>query len=334
MVVSAAVWLMLLPTLMAEEVCPFDTQEEIAKLRAIAPEKHQKYAGWAMFPRHVFYTGPRDPGIHNLTWRQGMWPAAYKFHYYDDARMSKSVEKLDQVISKAGVDGLLEAYSALRAWAFKADLWRYAILFACGGIYVDSKMRIAMNFDSFIEQGRFEPSRDKDLKEQRFIVTCNDRWGTSLDRFKNLTAFWQGFLIATPRNPDFLIVLKSVIANVQRRSYPEDEGNLRMLYITGPCAMGRALQTDRPDWHKTVKIPCHWGNHGAELRTIWGSGGTLFLMDNNLHKSLQHHTGTDHAYPNLYKAHQIYIDDPPCTENCNLIGKKIGQKADDRRRRL
>mmetsp|Transcript_8801 Transcript_8801/g.27059 ORF Transcript_8801/g.27059 Transcript_8801/m.27059 type:complete len:210 (+) Transcript_8801:658-1287(+) len=193
-------------------------------------------------------------------------------------------------------------------------------------------MRIAMNFESFVEQGRFEPTKAAAVEERRFIVTCNDRWGSSLDRFKNLTAFWQGFLIATPRNRDFLTVLRHVIANVRRRAYPDDEGNLKMLYITGPCAMGRALQVGNPEWKRYVKLPCHWGSHGAELRTVWGSGSTLFLMDGNLHKSL--HKGNSHSYPNLYKTHQIYKDDPPCADNCALIGKRKGQTADDRRRRL
>jgi len=110
-----------------EEVCPFDPQQEIAALRAsnLSTLMHvkPKYEGWAMFPRHVFFTGPTNPGLRNLTWKQGQWPPHYDFHYYDDERMSRSARALDSFLStSAGVDGLWDAFDSLRAWAFKADL--------------------------------------------------------------------------------------------------------------------------------------------------------------------------------------------------------------------
>ena len=41
---------------------------------------------------------------------------------------------------------VLHAYDSLEPDAFKADLWRYAILYINGGVYVDIKYRPANSF--------------------------------------------------------------------------------------------------------------------------------------------------------------------------------------------
>ena len=53
--------------------------------------------------------------------------------------MLASMKSLDGPLAAAGVPGAAKAFETLRPGAFKADLWRYAILWGCGGIYVDSK---------------------------------------------------------------------------------------------------------------------------------------------------------------------------------------------------
>ena len=49
------------------------------------------------------------------------------------------------------------------------------------------------------------------------------------------------------------------------------------------------------------------GNHGPQLRTIWGSGSVLFVQDAQLHEGLR--GGPDQSYPELYKKHLTYVDD-------------------------
>ena len=57
-------------------------------------------------------------------------------------------------LAAAGVPGAAKAFETLRPGAFKADLWRYAILWGCGGIYVDSKMRLVSDWADFIENSQ------------------------------------------------------------------------------------------------------------------------------------------------------------------------------------
>ncbi|KAJ8613774.1 hypothetical protein CTAYLR_008850 [Chrysophaeum taylorii] len=265
-----------------------------------------------LFPRDVFYTGLFD----SFLWNSTLWPVGYRFHFFDNEQLEASARNLSAILERNNVTGLYEAFTALRPWAFKSDLWRYAILWACGGFYVDSKMKLRQNMDGFLERSGWE----KSTQEGPLLISCRDLTATAKDRFHNITAIWQGFIVSEPRHPDLIKVLRSAIDNVLQRRYFEDEGVLRMLYITGPNAMARAIQTD-PDWHKRVKLPCRWGNHGNELRTVFGGRppgtGTLLWMDQKLHNTLRN--GAIHSYSNLYKAHRVYVDDPPCAQNCHLI---------------
>ncbi|KAJ8614108.1 hypothetical protein CTAYLR_004633 [Chrysophaeum taylorii] len=274
----------------------------VVRVAAVCPRGAPPVRG--VFPRQVFYTGTFEPGL----WNRTQWPRDYTFHFYNNSDLDASTRELSR-----DIEGLWEAYSALRPWAFKADLWRYAILYSCGGIYVDSKMVLTMDFDAFLDI--VEPLR----KDEKLLVTCIDRWGTSRDRFKNITAMWQGFLIAESRQPDLLLALRFAIQNVRRRLYPDDEGVLGALYITGPTAMARAIQT-QPDWRRRVKLPCHFGNHGGQLRTLAGSGKVIMTQSNKLHSKLR--GGEAHSYPNLYRTRQVYNDDPPCSQFCYLLKHK------------
>ena len=218
----------------------------------------------------------------------------------------KSMVELDPLLESAGVRGTLKAFQDLRPGAFKADVWRYAILWACGGVYVDGKMRLAQDWDAFLRkemtlgQYKFDDGNDH-------LISCIDRWVTRLDKNQTIKGVWQGLLVSTPRHPDLLRVLKHVVDNVEHRRYFPDEGKLEMLYVTGPAAFARATQTPGSGWKGRIHLPCHMGNHGPQLRTIWGSGSILFVQDAKLHEGLR--GGMEHSYPELYKKHRTYMDD-------------------------
>jgi hypothetical protein len=266
----------------------------------------------------VYYTGRKDSHLNHLTAQDAShwpapddavrWPSHYRFLYYDDEQMETSMEALDPVLTRAGLPGTLRAFRTLQPGAFKADLWRYAILYACGGIYLDGKMRLAQDWDAFLRKEQAQGSY-KFEDGGAHLVSCVDRWVTRLDRFQNVSGVWQGLLVSTPRHPDLLRVLKHVVDNVEKRLYFPEEGKLEMLYVTGPGAFSRATQTPGSGWKGRIRLPCHWGNHGNQLKTIWGSGSLLFLQDSKLHEALR--GGEAHSYPALYKQHAVYADDAP-----------------------
>ena len=151
----------------------------------------------------VYYTGRSDSDLKHLgvhggaTWPAAStdirWPSHYRFLYYDDDAMMKSMAQLDPLLEAVGVSGTLKAFQDLRPGAFKADVWRYAILWACGGIYVDGKMRLAQDWDAFLRKemtlGKYTFDDGND-----HLISCIDRWVTRLDRNQTIKGSGRGYL--------------------------------------------------------------------------------------------------------------------------------------------
>ena len=290
---------------LVEEACP---AESVAHPHGIPPV--------------VYYTGKFDINLKEFVndghEGHGKWPDNYVFYFYDDAALNASMRSLDAVLRHEGVVGAWEAFDALKPVAFKADLWRYCLIWACGGHYLDSKMKIALPFWEFMEnthtrnvkKASEEWTKTGHTGPKPTLITCIDRWVSRLDQYQNITGIWQGLLIGTRRHPDLLLAIEHVIRNVEARIYPRNEGNLQMLYITGPGAFARATQWPDPEgWEMRIHLPCHWGNHGAELRTIWGSGQVLAMMDSAAHMTLK--GGAHLSYGEMYKRNESYVDGNP-----------------------
>ena len=264
----------------------------------------------------VYYTGRSDSDLKHLTAVHGgatwpaastdiRWPSHYRFLYYDDDAMMKSMAQLDPLLEAEGVSGTLKAFRALRPGAFKADVWRYAILWACGGIYVDGKMRLAQDWDAFLRKemtlGKYTFDDGND-----HLISCIDRWVTRLDRNQTIKGVWQGLLVSTPRHPDLLRVCGTSSTMWRREGISRTRASSRCCMLLVRRRL-RSAQTPGSGWKGRIHLPCHMGNHGPQLRTIWGSGSVLFVQDAQLHEGLR--GGPDQSYPELYKKHLTYVDD-------------------------
>ena len=216
--------------------------------------------------------------------------------------------------------GAAKAFETLRPGAFKADLWRYAILWGCGGIYVDSKMRLVSDWADFIENSQRQFGFSFESREPA-LLTCLDRGGSKDDRY-HATTVWQGFLVANARHPDLLRAIAKIVENVDKKFY-SDEKLSPWLTITGPVMLSRVI-LEKPDWRRRVHLACHEGSphpkdgrldldprgrvqcrfgeaaphvppcawHGGavalkqtELRITWGDGRQkLMVADSGLHE--------------------------------------------------
>jgi mannosyltransferase OCH1-like enzyme len=101
---------------------------------------------------------------------------------------------------------VLHAFNSLIPGAYKADLWRYCVLYKNGGIYLDIKYRPLNNF--------------------RFItMTEKEHW--VLDSDKN--GVYNALMICKPGNEILLKAINKIIENVKNKYY----GN-NALQPTGP----------------------------------------------------------------------------------------------------
>jgi len=93
---------------------------------------------------------------------------------------------------------VLDAYDRLIPGAYKADLWRYCVLFIHGGIYLDIKYK---PFEGF-----------------KFINLC-EKEHLTLDI--DDTAIYNAVMVCKQGNPNLLKAIRQIVSNVQNKFYGE-----------------------------------------------------------------------------------------------------------------
>lgn len=112
---------------------------------------------------------------------------------------------------------VLNAFDSLVPMAYKADLWRYCILYINGGIYLDIKFAPVNGF-------KFIHLMDK----ERFpLERVSDYWDNGT------FGMYNGFLIAKPGNQILLDCINDIVTNVKEHNYCYND-----LYPTGPGLLG------------------------------------------------------------------------------------------------
>jgi Glycosyltransferase sugar-binding region containing DXD motif len=144
-------------------------------------------------PRNVFQTWhtkclPPKMAICATTLRT-MNPE-FTFHLYDD-------NDCRQFISQNFDQEVVDAYDALVPGAFKADLWRYCVLYIHGGIYLDIKYECIGGF------------RLRDL----LLMDCT--WVHENDP----ELIYTGLLVRPPKCSKMLQCIRKIVHNVKYRIY-------------------------------------------------------------------------------------------------------------------
>jgi mannosyltransferase OCH1-like enzyme len=122
-------------------------------------------------------------------------------------------------LKKYFIKDVLESFDNLIPGAYKADLWRYCILYYYGGIYQDIKYKPYKDF-KYIE-----------LTDKEYFV--KDRWvGNS--------GIYNALLVCKPRNIILYKCIKQIIQNVKSKYYGKSS-----LEPTGPLLMKQFFTTDQ-----------------------------------------------------------------------------------------
>ncbi len=133
----------------------------------------------------------------------------YQHHFFD------ANDRLEYIKRNFNQD-VIDAYLDLIPGAFKADLWRYCVIYNEGGVYVDADMICTQPLVDWIEP-------DTDL-----VITRDDPM--SKDWLAN------GFIASVPRNPIFKKAIDQIVDNVKQKRH------LAYLNISGPELFGRVAK--------------------------------------------------------------------------------------------
>jgi len=163
----------------------------------------------------------------------------FKHHLYDDNDCREFIEKnYDKDV--------LHAFDSLIPGAYKADLWRYCILYKNGGIYLDIKFNCEDNF-KLIELTDKEylvldrPYAKHNINIQDDLNLFNDK-----NFYKNIykkidsniwknkeIGLYNALMVCKPNNPILLECINSIVENVKQQNY-----DYNPLYVTGPGLLG------------------------------------------------------------------------------------------------
>lgn len=129
----------------------------------------------------------------------------FKYYLYDDLMCRDFIRtNFDE--------NVLYTYDKLKPGAYKADLWRYCILYKYGGIYLDIKFECIDNF-KLIEL----------TEKEYFVRDCI---------WNEILGIYQALLVCYPKNPILLKCINKVVENVKNNNK-----NDTALSICGPHMM-------------------------------------------------------------------------------------------------
>jgi hypothetical protein len=163
----------------------------------------------------------------------------FDHHLYDDADCRGFIK--DNYEKE-----VLDAYDQLVPGAYKADLWRYCMLYKTGGIYLDIKFQCEPGF-SLMEFTKDEETfvLDRPYGDLNIPLEVNLSIINSPDFYENLPKYtdetWKNkqiglynAVIATaPNNPTLYGCIQRIVKNVKTKNY-----GFGSLYPTGPGLLG------------------------------------------------------------------------------------------------
>jgi mannosyltransferase OCH1-like enzyme len=113
----------------------------------------------------------------------------FQYFFFDDQNCDKFIEK------NYGPD-VIQAYRKLIPGAYKADMWRYCVLYKMGGIYLDIKYG-SVNHFKFIN------------------LTEKEHWVLDKDGDK----IYNALIVSKPGNPILWKAIQKIVENVKNRYY-------------------------------------------------------------------------------------------------------------------
>jgi len=176
---------------------------------------------------------------------------------------------------------VLAAFERLIPGAYKADLWRYCVLYIHGGIYLDMKMRCVGDF-RLLELTKKE-HYVKDRPQMAFM--------------KNHIGIYNAVMIQKPKNPLMMDCIRHIVEHVKNNEY-----GYSALYPTGPGLLGFLYEEKRRVYH----LPEIDMFHDMDRETIRYKNRTILEHYPEYRKEQLNHQNDLH-YSVLWDKNSIYV---------------------------
>jgi len=196
----------------------------------------------------------------------------FNFYVYDN-------DMCRQFISDNFEQNIVDVFDKLKPGAYKADLFRYCILYIHGGVYMDVKIKLHVKLSELINKYGGE-----------IFVKDPDWYPDSCKRGCN-----NGFIICKKNNPIFLDCINQIERNYKDKYYGEN-----FLYPTGPCLLGYIIRSKYND----VEYKLHMGSEGF-FNILDENGEVVISCYEGYRDELSKLPGTKH-YTEYWNEKDIY----------------------------
>ena len=139
----------------------------------------------------------------------------YEYKLYDD-------NECEAFIKENFEHRIYNAYCRIIPGAYKADLWRYCVLYFHGGVYVDIDTLCFSSIDNF-------------LQDDTEFMTPIDLNKNPDNYYNNL---FNAFIASVPKSPILMNCIERIVYNVEMNHIPASK-----LHFSGPGILGRAVNT-------------------------------------------------------------------------------------------
>jgi hypothetical protein len=127
-----------------------------------------------------------------------------------------------EIIKQNFHERVYNTYCKIIPGAFRADLWRYCMLYIYGGVYVDIDTICYSNLDDFLSED-IEFMTPIDLNNCSYLGTYN---------------LSNGFIVSIPKHPILLNCIERIVYNVENNIVPFSN-----LDFSGPGVLGKSTNT-------------------------------------------------------------------------------------------
>lgn len=190
--------------------------EELPSPRSILEDTYKIPANYIdnyKIPKVLYKTGPKKTCATNKTlahlFKLNEATSGYTTLFFDD-KASRNI--FEQYFAPK----YLMAYDKILPSAFKADLFRLAILYLCGGVYSDLTQHFLKDPSPYV------------LHNKKFVTLCVDLHDRGI---------YNAFMASPPRHPVILYILDAIVQEILEERIPK-----LYLDITGPRAVHRHLK--------------------------------------------------------------------------------------------
>lgn len=189
---------------------PSESDEQISTVKVPCSMGKQGH-GLQRIPRKIWQTfrsATMTEAMCKAVWSWQQLNPEYKYEFMDDVDMRRWIEENMRA-------EVLQAFDRLIPGAFRADLWRYAVLYKEGGVYADVGMTT--------------------MRSLRDVLAADDDFVVARDRPSHNSLLYNAFMAVSPGHPILEEVIGRIVENVQAEWMGDQS-----LGVTGPIVLGAA----------------------------------------------------------------------------------------------